>query len=57
MALLPKDFERIHKSYIVPMSAALKLQTLPGAAYMLSLHDGTVLPVSRSKAKTLRQQF
>lgn len=57
MALLPNDFERIHKSYIVPMSSAVKLQSSPGAVYMLVLRSGDVLPVSRNKAKALRQQF
>jgi two-component system response regulator LytT len=57
MALLPKDFERIHRSYIVPMSTALKLQTFPGVSHQLTLRNGTVLPVSRSKAKELRQLF
>lgn len=57
IALLPLSFDRVHKSYIVDMSLAVKMESLPGAVYQLVLSTGDNIPVSRSKAKTLRQQF
>ena len=52
--VLPGDFERVHKSFLVSMAEARKLVALPGPSYHLILKSGAEVPVSRSKAKAFR---
>ncbi len=55
--LLPQDFERIHKSYLVPMSQAKGIHSEPGSRYKLELTDGTFLPIGRSRYKDIRERW
>jgi DNA-binding LytR/AlgR family response regulator len=56
-ALLPGDFERTHKSYLVRMSAVKALHASEGSHYELELKNGTCLPVGRSRYKELRARL
>ncbi|MEL7147880.1 MAG: LytTR family DNA-binding domain-containing protein [Bacteroidota bacterium] len=55
--LLPANFERVHKSYLVDMSRVSELQVSGGGKYNLLMKDGAILPVSRSKYKELKNKW
>ena len=55
--LLPPQFDRIHKSYIVNNQLIQELSVQAGGKYTLHLRDGTQLPVSRSKYKDLKEKW
>jgi DNA-binding LytR/AlgR family response regulator len=54
--LLPGNFERIHRSYIVPLQKVETLLVEPGGKYGVRLHDGTALPVGRSRYPALKSR-
>ncbi|MBI2418317.1 MAG: response regulator transcription factor [Ignavibacteriales bacterium] len=54
-ALLPPNYCRIHKQYIVNCETIKALQILGGGQYRVVLQSGDCLPVSRNKIKTLRK--
>jgi DNA-binding LytR/AlgR family response regulator len=54
-ALLPGDFQRIHKSYLVRLSAVRKLHVGEGGCYRAELANGTRLPVGRTRYRALRE--
>ena len=56
-ALLPLGFERIHKSYIVRMSAVKTLHAAEGSHYEAELRSGLRLPVGRTRYKELREKL
>jgi two-component system, LytTR family, response regulator LytT len=53
--LLPSNYYRIHKSYIVNIESIETIQTHPGGKYRVVLKSGNCLPVSRQKIKLLKQ--
>jgi len=53
-ALLPQDFERIHKSYVVRMSSIVALHASEGSHYEAELRGGLRLPVGRTRYKQLK---
>lgn len=53
-AILPPDFERVHKSYLVRLSAIKALHASEGSHYEAELKNGTRLPVGRTRYKELR---
>jgi two-component system response regulator LytT len=53
--LLPSNYCRIHKSYIVDTDTIKELQTLGGGHYRVLLKSGDYLPVSRQRIKTLKE--
>jgi len=55
--LLPDYFERIHKSYIVPVANMEQIFIDSGTRYSLRLKDGTVLPIGRSRYKDLKSKL
>ncbi|SEO20221.1 two component transcriptional regulator, LytTR family [Flavobacterium sp. CF108] len=55
--LLPTDFERIHKSYILCWQEADKLIVEAGGKYNMLLKNGELLPVGRSKYKEIRHKL
>jgi DNA-binding LytR/AlgR family response regulator len=57
LAVLPPDFERIHKSYIVPMSEMKCILVHEGSRYEAELHDGSVLPVGRTRLRQIRKKL
>lgn len=54
-ALLPPGFERIHKSYVVRLSAVKALHAHEGSLYEAELWNGRRLPVGRTRYKELRR--
>lgn len=54
---LPDVFVRIHKSTVVNLSYIDQLQPLGNSEYKAVLHNGKVLKVSRTYAKTLKQRL
>jgi two-component system, LytTR family, response regulator LytT len=56
-ALLPPVFERIHKSYVVRLSAVKALHAHEGSLYEAELKNGLRLPVGRTRYKELREKL
>jgi DNA-binding LytR/AlgR family response regulator len=56
-ALLPPAFERIHKSYVVRLSAVKALHAHEGSHYEAELKNGLRLPIGRSRYKELREKI
>jgi DNA-binding LytR/AlgR family response regulator len=56
-ALLPPVFERIHKSYIVRLTAVKALHAAEGSHYEVELRNGVRLPVGRTRYKELREKL
>jgi DNA-binding LytR/AlgR family response regulator len=55
-ALLPPQFERIHRSYIVDIRRIARLVAQEGSRYFVELRDGTTLPVGRTRVGALRER-
>ncbi|MBI2813597.1 MAG: response regulator transcription factor [Opitutae bacterium] len=55
--VLPADFERIHKSYLVRMSAVKALHSAEGSHYEAELKNGVCLPIGRARYKELREKL
>jgi DNA-binding LytR/AlgR family response regulator len=56
-AVLPPDFERIHKSYLVRLGSIKALHAAEGSHYEAELKGGEHLPVGRTRYKELRDQL
>jgi two-component system, LytTR family, response regulator LytT len=56
-AVLPDDFERIHKSYLVRLSAVKQLHVHAGSQCTAELATGEVIPVGRTRYKALRERL
>ena len=56
-ALLPPVFARIHKSYVVRMTAVKALHTQEGSHYEVELKSGLRLPVGRTRYKEIREKL
>lgn len=55
--ILPDQFKRIHKSYIVKMSEVAEILVSSGSKYMLRLRNGEVLPIGRTKYKDIKAKW
>lgn len=55
--LLPHTFERIHKSYLVKMTEIQKIIVKSGSKYMAALKNGEVLPIGRTKYKSMKGKW
>lgn len=55
--LLPSNFERIHKSYIVNMQQAQEILVHSGSKYELLLKNGEILPIGRTRYKAIKEKF
>ncbi|HKK44708.1 MAG TPA: LytTR family DNA-binding domain-containing protein [Balneolaceae bacterium] len=55
--LLPSNFVRIHRSYIVNMYFVRKIVSHGGSKYNLSLKDGSTLPISRNHYPKLKNML
>jgi len=55
--LLPKDFFRVHRSYLVPLQNCEKISTDVGSKYWLWLKNGEQLPVGRTRVKALKAEL
>lgn len=54
MAILPSNFIRTHKSYIINMQSVKSFSSLGGSKYTLELFTHEILPVSRTKYKEIK---
>ena len=54
MPLLPSNYYRIHKSFVVDRNNVESIQTLGGGKYRVILKSGDCLPVSRHKIHLLK---
>jgi hypothetical protein len=54
---LPANFLRVHRSYIVNLDYVESFKHKGGGSYMLSLDQGQILPVSRSRYETLQKRL
>jgi two-component system response regulator LytT len=52
--LLPANFHRIHRSFIVNLKCVRTHRSHGGGRYDVVLEDGTALPVSRTRVRELR---
>ncbi|NUN10790.1 MAG: response regulator transcription factor [Ignavibacteriaceae bacterium] len=52
--LLPSNYQRIHKSYIVDVNTIETIQMPGGGKYTVTLKSGDQLPVSRQKIRQLK---
>ncbi len=52
--LLPSNYSRIHKSYVVDLEKIDAIQTYAGGKYRVILKSGESLPVSRKRIKQLK---
>jgi DNA-binding LytR/AlgR family response regulator len=50
----PQNFQRLHRSYIVPMDLIVGINAVSGSDHKIELNDGSILPVSRDKIKEFR---
>ena len=57
MMLLPENFQRIHRSYAIPMERVKSLHRYPGSKYEITLYDQTNIPCSRTKFKDLNDKL
>jgi two-component system LytT family response regulator len=53
--LNPKEFVRIHRSYIVRVSEINEIQQYEKESYIVILHDKTKLKVSKTGYKNLKE--
>lgn len=52
--LEPKVFVRVHRSYIVKVSEILKIESYEKEGYLIKLHGGDAVPVSKSGMAKLK---
>lgn len=55
--ILPKNFIRIHKSWIINMNCVKSLRSEPGSKYSIILMNGACAPVSRKKYAELKKNL
>ena len=55
--ILPSNFIRIHRSFIVNIEYIKSYQNTGGGVYIIELKDGKSLPISRNGLKLLRQKL
>lgn len=57
MDILPSEFIRAHKSYIVNLRKTSSIESLGAGKFQLTLQDGDIVPVGRSKIDGVREAF
>ena len=55
--LLPVEFVRIHRSYVVRQGLIAKLLHFPGSRYEAELRNGVCLPISRQRYPQLKADY
>ena len=53
LKLLPKGFERIHKSFVIPIGQIKSIVQRKANTYTLELRSGSLVPISRAMRKKL----
>ncbi|MFT4924709.1 MAG: two-component system response regulator LytT [Phenylobacterium sp.] len=54
---LPGQFERVHKSYIVPINQIKALIKHPGSKYELQLHNDECVPLGRTRYAQIKERL
>lgn len=57
LPLLPKSYERIHKSFILKMSEANKLYIHEGGKYQIQINNGELLPLGRKRYPSIKDKW
>lgn len=57
LSVLPATFERVHRSYLVPMKDVARLRVQEGSRYALVLKSGQEIPVGRSRVEAVRARL
>ena len=57
IAILPENYIRIHKSFVVNVERVNKILSYSGSKHEVELYDSTLLPVGRTKIKLLREHL
>lgn len=57
LAILPPNFERVHRSYIANMNKVKSLFADPGSKYYLEFRDERQIPIGRSRFKQIKNRF
>ena len=57
MILMPPNFERIHRSYAVPLESIQSIRSEEGSKYSLKLVNGQQLPIGRTRVKSLKSRL
>lgn len=55
--ILPSNFERIHKSYIVDLAKVCRLVRQTGSYYIAELLSGEQLPIGRTRIKEVKAKL
>jgi DNA-binding LytR/AlgR family response regulator len=55
--ILPHNFKRIHRSYILNMDEIQKLIKSPGSKYELELLNGSLIPLGRTYYKSISREY
>ncbi|MCE7995192.1 MAG: response regulator transcription factor [Roseivirga sp.] len=55
--LLSNAFERVHKSYLVRMSAVKEIIVASGSKYMAALKNGVQIPIGRTRYKDIKAKW
>lgn len=55
--LLPPNFARVHKSYIVDMNSCKEILVEGGGRYQLLLEDGRLIPLGRTRYQAIKERF
>lgn len=57
LTILPIKFERVHKSYAVPLSHIKKLLKHGGSSYSLELSTGETIPLGRTRYAVIKEKL
>ena len=57
LTILPVKFERVHKSYAVPLNQIKKLLKHGGSSYSLELSTGEIIPLGRTRYATIKNKL
>ena len=57
LTILPIEFERVHKSYAVPLSHIRKLLKHGGSSYSLELSTGETIPLGRTRYAAIKNKL
>lgn len=55
--LLPPNFDRIHRSYLVNFNEVKSLKKSKSSVFQILMSDNTLLPIGRSRQKVIRERM
>lgn len=57
LAVLPPTFERVHRSYLVPLDEVVRLTVREGSRYTAVLRSGEEVPVGRTRVQAVKARL